>query len=665
MDYTFDDENNHLKIINTFLPKPEKEWVDSPICFRCNTTFNYLLPQHHCRACGRCFCSKCCDKIIIPNKYFYAPPEQQTVKNTINTVTSFIYKLSNTPIIQTKTKMVCLNCKERITNLSKISMFIDILEYCDLKTIYVASNANSKLFYASIYYFFKFIKIKNTCIEKLSRWEMNMLLLSANYLDNHNLWKKQYIKLLMMNYYTGLCLHFPLSNNLSQAVTCNILLCDKLCTKKLHDANNQGKYNIFDLIDILLCIMKMENKNTGVRNTIWNNDDIKIKLVSFFDNVYIENIEILITLMPLLVKIIMTFTENLSMQMYTDNVNNKLLIEKILLIVMKTEELTTRFLIEVEKTLTKSTLHNDNSNNKTITKILKIFIKTHKMHNHDEKAKFSRMINILGNIYNFSQYRWQNHLDEIQTELPICYPFDLSFNIVKINKFVNMMGYENLIQFGMVGNRAIEIEISNGTITKQQIIIFKGCMQEEYYNYLIVKMLYNLHNIDCPINNIYPLTDTIYIVEIENNIVPLCSIYKDGLSVRDYIYSNNLSTTLSTILENYSSSLSFLYCIMCLLNIDINNHEQIVLNKNGKIYFSRFSYDKRQFEYPCKILPLTDLFGSKNSNIYKNFIQSTINMYKLLKNYRFIILNILNALLKCIDDIKIDDNIVDIDNFFI
>jgi hypothetical protein len=374
--------------------------------------------------------------------------------------------------------------------------------------------------------------------------------------------------------------------------------------------------------------------------------------------------------MPLLVKIIMTFTENLSMQMYTDNVNNKLLIEKILLIVMKTEELTTRFLIEVEKTLTKSTLHNDNSNNKTITKILKIFIKTHKMHNHDEKAKFSRMINILGNIYNFSQYRWQNHLDEIQTELPICYPFDLSFNIVKINKFVNMMGYENLIQFGMVGNRAIEIEISNGTITKQQIIIFKGCMQEEYYNYLIVKMLYNLHNIDCPINNIYPLTDTIYIVEIENNIVPLCSIYKDGLSVRDYIYSNNLSTTLSTILENYSSSLSFLYCIMCLLNIDINNHEQIVLNKNGKIYFSRFSYDKRQFEYPCKILPLTDLFGSKNSNIYKNFIQSTINMYKLLKNYRFIILNILNALLKCIDDIKIDDikiddNIVDIDNFFI
>jgi hypothetical protein len=585
-------------------------------------------------------------------------------------VTSFIYKLSKVPVIHTKTKMVCLNCKERIINLSRIALFIDILEYCDLKTIYISAQTNSHVYRAAIYFFTKFIKIKNTRVEKLSRWEINMMLLSANYFDGHNIWKKQHIKILMMNYYTGSNLYLPLTNNTNN-IECNILYCDNLCTKKLQNINGQSKYTILDLFDMLLFITKMENKNTGVRNTIWHKDnvDIKIKLALFFDNVYIDNDKILIALIPLFTKIFIAFIDNLSLEMYTSDTNNKSLVTKFLSIMTKTEELTSRFLVEIEKNISNPHTHHKKEKIQTNFHTIKNIIKSHiknvcKTHNHERKSVVSHMISVLNKIFNYPIYRWENYLNEIQSLLPISYPFDFTYKIIKINKFINMDGFENLIQFGMLGNRCINVEISNGIDTKHQYIVFKGCTQEEYYNYLLIKILYSLNNYDYPINDIYQITDNIFIIQIENNIVPICSIYNKELSIRDYVYSKNLSAQLSTILENYSNSLAILYCIVCLFNIDINNHEQVVLNESGQIYISRFSYDQKQFEYKQTILPLTDLLGSMNSKIFKDFKIKTINTYKVLKNYRFIISNILNVLLKC-DDFHIDDNIIDINGFFL
>jgi len=59
-------------------------WIkdeEAPSCQKCNTEFSLIRRRHHCRACGKIFCSLCSDKwILLPDNFAYDQPERVCMK---------------------------------------------------------------------------------------------------------------------------------------------------------------------------------------------------------------------------------------------------------------------------------------------------------------------------------------------------------------------------------------------------------------------------------------------------------------------------------------------------------------------------------------------------------------------------------------------------------
>lgn len=45
------------------------EWAEGEVCHRCRTAFGVINRQHHCRACGQVFCSKCSSRSCVLPKF--------------------------------------------------------------------------------------------------------------------------------------------------------------------------------------------------------------------------------------------------------------------------------------------------------------------------------------------------------------------------------------------------------------------------------------------------------------------------------------------------------------------------------------------------------------------------------------------------------------------
>ncbi|KAK1945969.1 putative phosphatidylinositol kinase [Phytophthora citrophthora] len=58
-------------------PRRLSSWVQDDAvfaCFKCHTVFSMLIRKHHCRACGRIFCSACSSqRVVIPGDYEATP----------------------------------------------------------------------------------------------------------------------------------------------------------------------------------------------------------------------------------------------------------------------------------------------------------------------------------------------------------------------------------------------------------------------------------------------------------------------------------------------------------------------------------------------------------------------------------------------------------------
>ncbi len=53
-----------------FAERHKNEWVDSDnvkTCMNCSKSFSMTTRKHHCRDCGKVFCSKCCSNKLVIN----------------------------------------------------------------------------------------------------------------------------------------------------------------------------------------------------------------------------------------------------------------------------------------------------------------------------------------------------------------------------------------------------------------------------------------------------------------------------------------------------------------------------------------------------------------------------------------------------------------------
>lgn len=123
--------SNKLKMI---YPKIATKWVDSSIisaCQSCSEQFVGLIGKHHCRACGRVFCSNCCNKNeTILEEFIQKPLEDDSVRQYLSNTLNSMFTGQN------KRELVCNDCHKKINDLKNVKYLIKIFEYLDLQSMH-------------------------------------------------------------------------------------------------------------------------------------------------------------------------------------------------------------------------------------------------------------------------------------------------------------------------------------------------------------------------------------------------------------------------------------------------------------------------------------------------------------------------------------------------
>jgi hypothetical protein len=631
--YYFEGVSTKLSPINNILPRPELQWVYSDNCYQCKSKFGIIInKQHHCRSCGRCFCSSCCKTIKIPYHLTSCPPEKQTYKetaksigDTVKNLSGYVYKSKTgqktaNDLSKKEDKLVCNDCFTRLTHLKQIEYCLAYLEWCDLKTLNTVATVSQKYYYSYIYIMYKFWKIQSKDIRKCSAWEINMIRSSNIYFRGHNSWNKQYIKYALIENYSGKTVTDIFNEQLTN-VRCSSLMCSD-CTNR--------EFDIFDLMEMLSYIVYLENISS--KKIFWQNDHVKKIFFDFINKVKIEHNDILLTSFPLFVKLLSILFSSVTEEQYAIN---KELIVRIFDLLCPNSKMLSHMANTI--ILFFDGFMNDHVN---FAFVFKEYISNSKnLDNNEIKSMKKSNKFFFDKICLVSFYKFEDPvlIEEIKNELKtkiIKYPFDNNYVITDFHGFIDLNSFSSVTKYGLLGNRGVRLSIKKeNEETKFVTLIIKGLELYEHCNYILIKMLSQKYgfSIELPINDVYMLRQNLYLIRIEDDITILSSIYGRKLDIKDHIFETNSQNQLGQIIKNYCQSLSFLYSISHLFNINIRNHDQIVINSKGQIYFSRFSEDEKKSNYEGRILPLTDIIGSKNSIVYKTFCKETIQLYKKMK----------------------------------
>ena len=395
--------------LNTIYPISNDKWIDSNIilkCQLCSSLFGFFVRKHHCRACGRVFCSDCCYKTIkIPENFIIKPKEDDTItQNISNTFKWFIHKNED---------LVCNECYSKIFKLNKITDLIKICEFLDFESLNTLLFVSNDWYNACIHQLSKFREIQYIDPHKLfSEWQKNIVWLSKELFVGHNILiiiKSGFQIFYEKNDNKILKEIFKLLNNTNKIISCRKAMCSRKC--------NIG-YDILDFLEILKYVCILENS----KKILWNSKELQILLLSFLK--YIYSIEQQITddlsektkyIIPLFCSIFCSLS---SVKRDTINLN---FIYKVFDIIFDNDTKIKNLALELN--------YIENLNNECIGNINFIeytrYYTTQKSINIDKNIQ--KMILVIKEIYKSSN-------KNVSISDSILYPFDLSYRIVHINK---------------------------------------------------------------------------------------------------------------------------------------------------------------------------------------------------------------------------------------
>lgn len=149
-------------------------------CENCRCTFTMMYRKHHCRSCGKVFCSYCCYKTILVPKEFLSYHQ-----------TSLFSYFS-------KEERVCDNCYSEISEFHSVSSLIDFFKIIGLEIPLLQRCATiSKSWRKAILFYFGFMReIQYKLLHfDLDDSEIRFLYNNRNILYNHSVWKLQLLKI--------------------------------------------------------------------------------------------------------------------------------------------------------------------------------------------------------------------------------------------------------------------------------------------------------------------------------------------------------------------------------------------------------------------------------------------------------------------------------------
>jgi hypothetical protein len=623
--------NDNMNIaLNDIYPKYIEKWVDSNLvmsCQSCDVKFSLFVGKHHCRACGCVFCRECCYKYMrIPN-FIKKPKEDDTYKQQIVN----LYKYG-----RMQDSLVCTDCYSKIKNLEKISFNLNIAEFFDLKTLYATLRVNKKWYNACIHYLSKFrdIQYKNNCCLYES-WEINIVDISRNILLNHSNWKIHLIKSDIQNYFLNKKIFFGKYNkninmnmnmndaqkNYKYKEMCWSLMCSRKCNLEL---------DLLDYVEILKFVSILNDK----KNIIWKDETLRNNLIDILHEICSTsneiNASIIKNIMPLLCSVLISLLNDCIEEINIDFI--KKMLDEFLIF----PESIFCLYDEVQYL---RTLKDKSMGTINLYDILKEYLKKDI---HKDEKKIINMIESIKDIVDKKK-------DIIK--LPILYPFDYNWNIVKINDYAIMKSNSAPILFDVVIMNSSKNTKNVKFLIKKESTLRK----EQLVSSVIYLLLFRLKQHEAKNNKFYDaiptyqikmLSTNIGVIEFVENSITLREISDRGYTIQNYISEHNKNEILDIIKKRFMHSLAISCCISYLLGLGDRHLDNIMINERGQIFNIDYGYllenPKTNILGAPNIKVTTDMIdflGGPNSEYYKNFKSYLIYVYDIMRLYKNVIIN--------------------------
>ena len=194
----------------------------------CQSQFGLLLRRHHCRACGRIFCSYCIKyRISLPREYETFPINQQQ-NQAITVIKDWIMGEDYT------LDRVCKKCYLKYNRMQHVWFYVRLLNsgFFTIKEWRTLGILNKDWKTASVYIFSSFRRIQYSLYRhNYTQQEKDMLWSNRQLLVGHGKWMVQLVE----------CFHNePNKINkinrllLSEVIIdCKYLLCSRSCRQKI------------------------------------------------------------------------------------------------------------------------------------------------------------------------------------------------------------------------------------------------------------------------------------------------------------------------------------------------------------------------------------------------------------------------------------------------
>ena len=613
-------------VMTQIYPKTNRKWINGNIlekCQSCDSSFSLLNRQHHCRACGCVFCGTCCSKYIdIPSDLINVPEESPKY---------FSMNMFN----QTTQKMVCNTCFDKVNNLNAVRPLIQIAKNFDLSTlIYMASLSNSTHNWqiASVHYLSQFRNIQYLPPNHIyNEWQINFLWNLKKFLIHHSEWFLCLIKSTFQEYVINfddtkllkLIELIKIKKDIPQSCNRSDLCWNLMCSRKCHDI-----FNITDLISLIEYISLREE----YYDHFWNDK----KIVNFFKCL----IEITFVDIPISKFLVPYFSKCFRKLMSIPNnrINSDLFFDFI-------EKIFGNDILQLYTELKYLNSIIDRGQHSAIGTYNYIILTTNFIKAKHDSKKIDKIDSMILSM--------ELLLTKAKPEdiiLPIPYPFDISYDIVKISSRTELSSFTKPV--------IIDATIKKDTDEKNIRFLIKrdGYIRREHLISCLIKILQSKLTLQSGKNRIdkFDPIPTYEIILISGNI-GLVEFVKDSFTIREviskytlrsFIDEQNDSVKISNVRDIVSKSLAISSCISYILGLADRHLDNIMINKNGQIFHIDYSHILESpstniiGEPSIKIIPqMLEILNGPQSNNYKKFKTYFVSVFDILRLYKNIVLS--------------------------
>ena len=554
-------------------------------CFKCKVEFGLLTRKHHCRICGRIFCSNCSKWNVKKNEFILStsPPE------------SFFKTLHETVFNKNDLK-TCLDCNKqvKITFHCKdllilfINLPVTINELLSFRSVNKkwAENINYIIsIYRSIQY--KLPREKYTNIEKQFLWTHRYEF------KGHYNWITKCLTTNNDKSLSDINKLIEYYNNPTKPIyVCNSILCNSICKNSCNAENilEMGFYidlNKYECIeDYLINLLKQKNDDFYRLLMPWLVELSKkyVKIGQF--------ISIQCAISPE-----MFYSFYFETKYYINTLNNE-------------DNKNLRSMMDTINRCSPPEFINDIRKTEELIKLVNLLLQSPKSERKDIVTDWF-IQNGEAKLPWFPHYKCINiDVNNIKQINSATKPYIIPLKIIT--------NYRNI--------RTKSILVKNEDLRKDKLTMYISRWLKYICNNLLVSTY-----------NILPYTENYGWIEIIENAITLYDIkHKQNTTLQNYIMDLNPKRTIEDLRNSFINT-CVSSCVLCyMLGVGDRHTENIIINKYGELVHIDFSYimgeDPKNIEVEMKITPdMLQMLGGKNSKHFQIFKKLCSHIYKIIR----------------------------------